>query len=431
MAGDELWQGSAFLAGPLVHDRAYWSLAAEYSDQDSDSIITSPLAPGSTFTGNYKQTLLFGRVDAEINEQNHLLGRLTFDHFKDTNPADAVGGIALPSAARTFTRNNQAILLGETAALGSNAFNDARLVWEEGDPITEFEPAHPSVQFVRPGVSTEGESRAARLTNRQYQLAETLSLAHGEHFIKVGGDVVRSKSGGDGQEFGSPFVLGQFTFRTGISPSIPTSQLTLADVQRFAQGFGDVDYSVSETLWSVFVQDDYRLRSNLVVNLGLRYVSRPSEIVMRKPGLILFSLALSLFGMSLLAQAPAPKAQNTKAPAPPAVVRVDLAGEKVGGEPTRFLSVVGDWSIATEGSEKVLLVDGRQWKKGQPADGLADKARSIYGSRHEEFIDNVRRSPTFPTPSRRASTIFMTERSRCASSCSAAPSTSAPGSCSI
>jgi outer membrane receptor protein involved in Fe transport len=268
---DELWQGSAFISGPLVRDRAYWSLAGEYNDQDRDSIITSPLAPGSVFTGNYKQTLLFGRVDAELNEQNHLLGRLTFDHFKDTNPADAVGGVALPSAARTFKRENQALLLGETAALGSNAFNDARLVWQEGDPITQFEPANPSVQFVRPGVSTEGESRAARLTNRQYQIADTLSFAFGEHFLKVGGDWMHSKSGGNGQEFGSPFVLGQFTFRPGISPTIPTSQLTLADVTRFTQGFGNVDYEVSESLWSVFAQDDYRLRSNLVLNLGLRY----------------------------------------------------------------------------------------------------------------------------------------------------------------
>lgn len=267
---DELWQGSAFLSGPLAHDRAYWSVAAEHNDQDRDSIITSPLAPG-VFTGNYKQTLLFGRLDAEINEQNHLLGRLTYDHFEDTNPADAVGGIALPSAARTFRRENQAILLGETAVLGSDAFNDARFVWENGDPITEFEPANSSVQFVRPGVSTEGESRSAELTNRQWQIADTASLVFGEHFVKVGGDFVHSKSGGNGQEFGSPFVRGQFTFKTGISPAIPTSQLTLNDVQRFTQGFGDVEYEVDEDLWSVFVQDDYRLRSNLVLNLGLRY----------------------------------------------------------------------------------------------------------------------------------------------------------------
>lgn len=81
---------------------------------------------------------------------------------------------------------------------------------------------------------------------------------------------------------------------------------------------------------------------------------------------------------------------------PLAAQKVDLAGEKVGAEPTRFLSVVGDWSIATDEGQKVLLVDGREWKKGQPAGGLADKARAIYGARHEEFIDNVKAFAYFP-----------------------------------
>lgn len=272
-AEDELKQGSAFFSGPLVRDRVYWAAAGEYNDQDRDSIITSPLAPG-TFTGSYKQRLFFVRVDADLNQSNHLLGRFNLDHFTDTNPADAVGGVALPSAARTFRRDTQALQLSESAVISGSAFNDARLQWQEGDPITEFEPAHPSTQFVRPGVATEGESRSARLTNRQYQLADTLSfgsLGRGDHFLKVGGDVIRSKSGGNGQEFGSPFVLGQFTFLPGISPSIPTSQLTLANVQRFTQGFGNVSYSVQETNWGVFVQDDYRMRPDLVLNLGLRY----------------------------------------------------------------------------------------------------------------------------------------------------------------
>jgi outer membrane receptor protein involved in Fe transport len=269
-AEDDLLQGSAFVSGPLVHDRVYWALGAEHSDQDRDSIITSALAPG-VFTGNFKQTLLFGRLDASLNPAHHLFGRYTLDRFTDTNPADAVGGVALPSAARTFRRDTQILQLGETAVLSNDAFNDLRLVWQDGDPITEFEPRTPSVQLVRPGVSTEGESRSARLTNRQYQLAETFSLALGDHFVKLGGDYLHSKSGGNGQEFGSPFVLGQFTFRTGISPAIPTSQLTLADVQRFTQGFGNVEYSVDESNWSVFTQDDYRVLPNLVLNLGVRY----------------------------------------------------------------------------------------------------------------------------------------------------------------
>ncbi|HEX2642827.1 MAG TPA: TonB-dependent receptor, partial [Thermoanaerobaculia bacterium] len=269
-AHDELLQGSAFVSGPLLHDRVYWALGAEHSDQDRDSVITSALAPG-TFTGEARQTLLFGRLDADLSDQHHLVGRYDLDRLSDSNPADAVGGIALPSAARTFRRETQAIQVSEAAVLSGSAFNDARLVWQEGDPITEFEPANLSVQFVRPGVSTEGDSRSAFLTNRQWQLADTASFSRGNHFLKVGGDVIRSKSGGNGQEFGSPFVLGQFTFKPGLSPSTPTSQLTLNDVQRFTQGFGNVSYSVDETNWSLFAQDDYRIRPDLVLNLGLRY----------------------------------------------------------------------------------------------------------------------------------------------------------------
>ncbi|HSS76664.1 MAG TPA: TonB-dependent receptor [Thermoanaerobaculia bacterium] len=267
---DELKQGSAYFSGPIVRDRAYWSVAGEYTDQDRDSVITSPLAPG-VFTGNYKQKLFYARADADLSSQNHLFGRFNLDRFTDTNPQDVVGGNTLPSAGRTFRRNTEAAQIGDTAMLSADAYNDARLVWQNGDPITQFTPLNLSTQFVRTGVSTEGESRLALLTNRQEQLADTVSLALGNHFLKIGGDYEHSRSGGNGQEFGAPFILGQFTFKPGISPSIPTSQLTINDVQRFTQGFGNVNYSVSENLWSLFVQDDYRLRSNLVLNLGLRY----------------------------------------------------------------------------------------------------------------------------------------------------------------
>ena len=76
--------------------------------------------------------------------------------------------------------------------------------------------------------------------------------------------------------------------------------------------------------------------------------------------------------------------------------RVDLASEAVGAESKNFLSVVGNWVIVQDDGKKVLMVDGREWKRGQPAGGLADKARLIYGSRHEEFIDNVKAFAYFP-----------------------------------
>ena len=60
--------------------------------------------------------------------------------------------------------------------------------------------------------------------------------------------------------------------------------------------------------------------------------------------------------------------------------------------PAKFVAIVGDWSVAGG----VLQVDGRQWIKGQPSAGLAAKARTIYGARHEEFIDSVKAYAYFP-----------------------------------
>ena len=77
-------------------------------------------------------------------------------------------------------------------------------------------------------------------------------------------------------------------------------------------------------------------------------------------------------------------------------VTVDLSKEKAGAEPKNFLPVVGDWVIAKDEGRNVVMVDGRKWKRGQPAGGLADKARAIYGARHEEFIDNVQAVAYFP-----------------------------------
>jgi hypothetical protein len=77
-------------------------------------------------------------------------------------------------------------------------------------------------------------------------------------------------------------------------------------------------------------------------------------------------------------------------------VRVDVARDKVGAEPSTFVPMVGNWVVADEEGKKVVMVDGREWKRGQPAGGLADKARAIYGARHEEFIDNVKAFAYFP-----------------------------------
>src|SRR5262244_302373 len=77
-------------------------------------------------------------------------------------------------------------------------------------------------------------------------------------------------------------------------------------------------------------------------------------------------------------------------------LKIDFSNESVGAEPKSFLSVVGVWRIETDGANKVLVVDGRQWKEGQTSAGIADKARALYGERYAEFLDRVQAYAYFP-----------------------------------
>src|SRR5216683_3547810 len=81
-------------------------------------------------------------------------------------------------------------------------------------------------------------------------------------------------------------------------------------------------------------------------------------------------------------------------PAAPKVF--DLSNETVGAEPKTITPVVGVWTIAQDGKNKVLMVDGSRWKEGQPAANIADKARALYGERYAEFLDNVQSFAYYP-----------------------------------
>jgi hypothetical protein len=77
-------------------------------------------------------------------------------------------------------------------------------------------------------------------------------------------------------------------------------------------------------------------------------------------------------------------------------MKIEFANDTVGAEPKSFVSVVGIWRIGNEGGNKVLAVDGRQWKEGQASAGIADKARALYGERYAESLDRVQAYAYYP-----------------------------------
>ena len=271
---DSAVQGSFALGGAITPDRTHYFVAADLTHQDRTAPLTTPLlAAGTTFVGAYRQALVNARVDHKLTQWDALMARINIDRFHDTNPQDVVSGNVLPSAGRRFARHAWGMQVNDTSIVSPAMVNEARLEFQNADPVSSFDPLTPTTQFTRAGAVpfTSGESRFAHVFSRVAQLSDTFTWTREQHDIRLGGSLAYNKSGGDGTAFGNAFVLGQYTVNTATTA--PPERLTLADMQRYQQSFnlGKAAYEVPQWLFAVFAQDSYRARTDVTVTAGIRY----------------------------------------------------------------------------------------------------------------------------------------------------------------
>ena len=276
---DALSQVSGSIGGPIVKDKTFFFATADYTRQNRTTFLSSALpafvlpADGNlAYTGHYRQFLFDGRLDQKLTPNQTLMFRMNVDRFDDDNPQDAVGGTSAPSVARRYARRSWTAQVNHTWVVNPNLLNEARFAYLNGDPVTLWEAQTLSTTYTRGGTVpfTIGQSRASNLFGHQLQFSDTLSWSHGKHYLRFGGSLVHHTSGGTGSEPGTA-ILGTFTFKN--TTTAPFGQLTLADVQSYTQpiNFGISSYNLKQWLNAGFVQDSIHLRSDLTVDLGLRY----------------------------------------------------------------------------------------------------------------------------------------------------------------
>jgi hypothetical protein len=243
------------------------------------------------------------RIDYQINDKHTLVARYGFAR-SDIRDA-GIGGFNLISRGYHVENISQTAQITETAVLGKSAVNETRFQFSHLDADTaanDFTPGLQVLQSFNGGGASLGHSSDVR---NSYEIQNYTSIARGTHSWRLG---IRVRAETDTNRSPSNFG-GTYTFGGGAAPLLDSSNQPVLDpsgqtvfapitsIERYRRtlslqrlgyspalirtlGGGATQFSISigepalsagQVDVGIFAGDDWRLRSNLTLSLGLRY----------------------------------------------------------------------------------------------------------------------------------------------------------------
>jgi hypothetical protein len=284
-------------SGPITVDAlvkpalALWPLpnAGLLGGGDTGAFLTSAV---KVSTENYFTV----KVDHQLSAKDSINGTYFFDTAPQLIP-DVLDNIINQVFAR-----RQMVSLSETHVLSSSVVNIARFGFNRSQgkvsqPARAINPAagdtslgtvagQTSAFLMVNGITTAGglgSFAGFTHTLNSFQADDDIVLARGNHNLKFGASFERLQS----NEKPRPRVNGTFIFST-LSDFLTNNPFFFS----YAGSSTGVEAGVRNDIIGGYAQDDWRLRSNLTLNLGLRYeiMTLPTEIHN------LFGSTPSLFG---------------------------------------------------------------------------------------------------------------------------------------
>lgn len=300
------------LSGPIVKKKASFFLDFERRETDDNELIVATILDPSLNIVGFNQAVLTPRrnttfsprLDYQLNQKNTLVARYTYSHSVSIN--NGIGGFSLPERAFNAANTQQTFQLTETAVLTPTIINETRFQYIRGRSEQDGNNTIPSRNVL--DAFTGGGSQVGLASNKEdrWELQNYTSWVWGAHHSLKAGGRLRGVHISDisPNNFG-----GAFTFSGGLVPLLDASNnivldangkpipVQLTSIERYQrtlrlqqQGFsalqiralgggasqfriasGDPLASVSQVDYGFFIQDDWRVRPNLTLNLGLRY----------------------------------------------------------------------------------------------------------------------------------------------------------------
>jgi hypothetical protein len=278
---DPLTQGQygTSIGGPLKHDRTFFFANFEQTRRNDSNVITiapanvvrintrlsqvnypGPLIETGVVPGGYDATNFFARADHRLNESNQLTARYSLYRITSTNSRN-VGGLNAVSRGTALGDRDQTIAINNVTTVSSRTINEARFQFTHSRLDAPVNNARgPAVNIN--GVANFGTATFSPLARDidLSELVDNVSAQRGAHSIKGGVDFLYNRVN----------IIFPGAFQ-GVYTFTNLNNFLSGTYSSFQQAFGAPGQFQANPNIGLFVQDEWKPRTDLTINAGLRY----------------------------------------------------------------------------------------------------------------------------------------------------------------